>query len=134
MMTKITGTRATRTFTLILAILLVIPAWTVRAAPCFTSTGQCTGDPFGTYWQSNGGLPVFGFPVTTMTPETILDITVRDIIVSPVIRLVKMIGWSKPAGFRQKGLVDDRRVSRQYNRDGTVPSENSAFDDTLGLL
>src|SRR3712207_4185605 len=54
-----------------LILLLFSPAGTARAAMlCFSETGQCVGDPFGDFWQSNGGLPVFGFPIAAMVPET----------------------------------------------------------------
>ena len=57
---------------LIIAALAPAPrAW--AAARCFGETGHCVGDPFGTYWQSNGGLPVFGFPIAPMAPETSAD-------------------------------------------------------------
>ncbi len=55
-----------------LLLLLLIPAGTARAATlCFSETGQCVGDPFGDFWQGNGGLPVFGFPIAAIgKPKT----------------------------------------------------------------
>ena len=56
--------------TLSLLPLLFSPAGTARAATlCFTETGECVGDPFGAFWEGNGGLPVFGFPIAAMVPE-----------------------------------------------------------------
>lgn len=51
------------------------PALTAQAATtrCFGETGQCLGAPFGDFWQNNGGLPVFGFPITALAPETAAD-------------------------------------------------------------
>src|SRR4051812_25528502 len=37
---------------------------------CFRETGQClTNARFKQYWEQNGGLAVFGFPVTEAKPE-----------------------------------------------------------------
>ena len=36
----------------------------------------CFNDPFSGYWESNGGLPVFGYPVTTVRPERNPDLNV----------------------------------------------------------
>ena len=59
---------------LILVLLLCSPAWTAHAATlCFTETGQCVGEPFGGFWQTNGGLPVLGLSLSAMAPETNVD-------------------------------------------------------------
>ena len=36
---------------------------------CFTQTGHCIGGRFAQYWQHNGGLPVFGYPLTDELTE-----------------------------------------------------------------
>ncbi len=52
-------------------LLVFSPAGTARAATlCFTETGECVGDPFGAFWQANGGLPVFGYPIAAMVPAS----------------------------------------------------------------
>ncbi len=38
---------------------------------CFPETGQCISGPIRAYWEANGGLPVFGFPITEQRQETI---------------------------------------------------------------
>ncbi len=38
---------------------------------CFPETGQCIAGPIRAYWEANGGLPVFGFPITEQRQETI---------------------------------------------------------------
>jgi|GEM_PF-1288470 len=44
------------------SIAVSLPA---HAAPrCFPETNQCLDGPIRTYWETNGGLPVFGFPVS----------------------------------------------------------------------
>ncbi len=38
---------------------------------CFPETGYCISGNIRTYWEQNGGLPVFGFPITPLQEETI---------------------------------------------------------------
>jgi glucose/arabinose dehydrogenase len=42
---------------------LAHPAAAQSASQCFPETGQCVGGRFQQYWNANGGLPVFGFPI-----------------------------------------------------------------------
>ncbi|CAA9369097.1 MAG: probable penicillin-binding protein [uncultured Chloroflexia bacterium] len=73
-MVAFSGKRFEKLFALIVVLLLASPASTARAATlCFMETGQCVGDPFGDFWQGNGGLPVFGFPIVAMIPEANVD-------------------------------------------------------------
>jgi hypothetical protein len=55
-----------------LAVAALGSAWPAhaQAALCYGQTGQCIGVPVSAYWQSNGGLPVFGYPVLALAPET----------------------------------------------------------------
>jgi uncharacterized protein YkwD len=39
------------------------------ARQCFPQTGECIEGEFRLYWEQNGGLPVFGYPVTPARPE-----------------------------------------------------------------
>ncbi len=39
------------------------------AEQCFQETQQCVSGRFREYWTQNGGLPVFGFPITAATDE-----------------------------------------------------------------
>ena len=59
----------------LVGILFVLgPSVRAQAATlCFRETGQCMGVPLVSYWQGNGGLPVFGFPVAALAPETNAD-------------------------------------------------------------
>ncbi len=36
---------------------------------CFSETGQCLEGRLRQYWEQNGGLPVFGFPIAAQGPE-----------------------------------------------------------------
>ena len=40
---------------------------------CFPETEQCVHETFRTYWEDNGGLPVFGFATTAARQETNRD-------------------------------------------------------------
>ena len=64
--------RPMRPMLLILLLLeLVVPTPRARAAEqrCFTQTGLCIEGRFLQYWEQNGGLPVFGYPVTPARQE-----------------------------------------------------------------
>lgn len=45
------------------------PALAQSAEQCFTETQQCVNGRFREYWNQNGGLPVFGFPITAAADE-----------------------------------------------------------------
>ena len=40
---------------------------------CFPETGQCIAGRFRQYWEQNGGLPVFGYPITPAQDEVNAD-------------------------------------------------------------
>ncbi len=55
-----------------LIIGLYPPATTAQTDErCFEETGQCISGNILAYWQNNGGLPVFGYPITPVRTETI---------------------------------------------------------------
>jgi hypothetical protein len=59
----------------ILAAIIIAP---VRAALahelCFAGkTAYCLNDPFADYWEANGALPVFGYPITAAASEENAD-------------------------------------------------------------
>jgi hypothetical protein len=54
------------------ALVLALAPWGVstpgalaESTPCFPETGQCIGGRFRQFWEQHGGLPVFGFPITS---------------------------------------------------------------------
>jgi hypothetical protein len=55
----------------LLALVLTAMARPARAADvrCFTETGQCISGRFREFWEQNGGLPVFGFPISSAHNE-----------------------------------------------------------------
>ena len=69
------------TAVLLLAVGMFIPltAQAQTARRCFDEPGitQCIEGRFRQYWEQNGGLPVFGFPITAATSERTADGTFR---------------------------------------------------------
>jgi hypothetical protein len=56
----------------LLALAAAAPVATqAQDARCFPETGLCISGPIRAYWERNGGLPVFGFPITPLQTETI---------------------------------------------------------------
>jgi hypothetical protein len=54
------------------ALLLLLPAAALAQTTerCFPETGFCISGPIRVYWERQGGLPVFGYPITAQTGET----------------------------------------------------------------
>lgn len=54
----------------LLATWLIIPVRSTVAATerCFPQTRQCIDGRFRTFWEQNGGLEVFGYPLTAASP------------------------------------------------------------------
>ena len=54
------------------AALLDVPGATQAAGQrCFAETGYCITGRIREFWEQNGGLPVFGFPITPQQTETV---------------------------------------------------------------
>jgi hypothetical protein len=49
----------------------VAPAAAQSDQRCFAETGYCIAGPIRLYWERNGGLAVFGFPITVQAEETV---------------------------------------------------------------
>ncbi|MFV9505271.1 MAG: hypothetical protein AB4911_11975 [Oscillochloridaceae bacterium umkhey_bin13] len=70
-----------------LALLLIFAFLNLAATPagaattanqrCFAETGYCISGPILRYWERNGGLAVFGFPITPQRLETVEDRTLQ---------------------------------------------------------
>jgi len=79
--------------TVCVCILLVIwlrPLATNAQQPrCFTETGFCIEGVIRTYWEQNGGLPVFGYPTTELRVETNND------------------GWTGPTQWFERDRLED---------------------------
>ncbi len=51
-----------------------VPRSTAQAQPgsrCFEETNQCIAGPIRAYWEANGGLEVFGYPITRQAVEEV---------------------------------------------------------------
>jgi len=57
------------TLVALLAWLLTSVLPTYAASRCFPETNQCLDGRIRDYWEANGGLPVFGYPVALQAPE-----------------------------------------------------------------
>jgi len=67
-------TRLLGTVLLALVAFGLMPAGAAHAQGgqrCFPETGQCIAGPIRAYWERNGGLPIFGFPITGQRQETV---------------------------------------------------------------
>lgn len=52
-------------------LLAVAPAQAQGDQRCFAETGFCISGRIREYWEQNGGLPVFGFPITPQREERV---------------------------------------------------------------
>jgi hypothetical protein len=66
-------TRGLPALLVLLVLLASFPSSPVAAQGerCFPETGQCIAGPIRTYWERNGGLAVFGFPITAQAQEIV---------------------------------------------------------------
>jgi hypothetical protein len=59
-------------FVLALLFSVIAPQTTqAQNQRCFPETGFCIAGAIRTYWERNGGLPIFGFPITEQRQETV---------------------------------------------------------------
>ncbi|HMQ32722.1 MAG TPA: Gmad2 immunoglobulin-like domain-containing protein [Chloroflexaceae bacterium] len=82
---------------LALIALALLPARDVGAQTdqrCFNETGYCISGPIRQYWERNGGLPVFGFPITPLQTETVE-------------------GWTGPVQWFERDRLEDHSAQRQ---------------------
>ncbi|WP_026370031.1 hypothetical protein [Kallotenue papyrolyticum] len=61
-----------RYLALLAVVALLVPA-SAAARSCFPETGHCIDGRIEQYWQQNGGLSVFGFPIAPQAPEVNRD-------------------------------------------------------------
>lgn len=67
--------RLFHTFAAFAVLAIMLPPLLTHAQErrCFPETGQCIEGRFASYWTQNGGLAVFGFPVTAAADEANRD-------------------------------------------------------------
>jgi Tol biopolymer transport system component len=56
---------------IVLAALLPTPGGAQESQRCFPETGHCISGPIRAYWERNGGLPVFGYPISPLKVELV---------------------------------------------------------------
>jgi len=56
-------------------LLAAVPARAAQRERCFPETGFCMSGAILDYWERNGGLPVFGYPLSDPSTQTIEDWT-----------------------------------------------------------
>ena len=65
------GYRGLLILTLLAGTLAAGAAQAQTAQRCFAETNQCIAGPIRAYWERNGGLPIFGYPVSPQRVETV---------------------------------------------------------------
>jgi hypothetical protein len=70
------------------ALLAAAPASAAERTRCFAETGYCVSGTILAYWERNGGLPVFGYPITDRHVETVE-------------------GWSGPVQWFERDRLED---------------------------
>ena len=68
-------------FMLVIALLLVNRAgsYAQSSRQCFAETGFCIEGRFLQFWQQNGGLAVFGLPITVSKEQGEILLKVREL-------------------------------------------------------
>src|SRR3954453_898157 len=65
----------TTALVVLLALLIALTAGSTAYAQsgerCFPETNQCIAGPIRAYWERNGGLSIFGYPISPQRVETI---------------------------------------------------------------
>jgi hypothetical protein len=56
---------------LLVTSLAARPATAQAVERCFPETGYCISGPIRAYWERNGGLPAFGYPISPQQSETV---------------------------------------------------------------
>ncbi len=81
------------TILVLLLVSLPVPRPAAASQPsteplCFAQTGECIAGSIRAYWEQNGGLEVFGYPITPLRIETI-------------------DGWSGPTQWFERDRLED---------------------------
>lgn len=82
---------------LLLGGLALLPVGATHAqndARCFRETGFCISGPIRQYWERNGGLAVFGFPISPLQTETVEN-------------------WTGPVQWFERDRLEDHSRERQ---------------------
>ncbi len=116
-----------------LALIIHPPAVSAHQL-CFPAdkTPHCFTDPFSDYWETNGGLPVFGYPITTAASEVNAD--TGQTYTTQWVERTRLEDHPENAGTPYRvllGLLGKERL-RQLGRDpGAEPRESGPKDGCL---
>jgi hypothetical protein len=91
---KYIGTGAALLFALA-ALVSFQPAQAASNERCFAETGFCISGPIRAYWERNGGLTVFGYPITAQRTETVEQ------------------SWTGPVQWFERDRLEDHSADRQ---------------------
>src|SRR4051812_693828 len=71
------------------------PAEAAAGERCFTETGYCISGPIRAYWERNGGLAVFGYPITAQRIEIVEQ------------------SWEGPVQWFERDRLEDHSADKQ---------------------
>jgi hypothetical protein len=91
---KLIGAGAMLLFALT-ALISFHPAQAATNERCFAETSYCISGPIRTYWERNGGLAVFGYPITALRTETVEQ------------------SWEGPVQWFQRDRLEDHSADGQ---------------------
>jgi len=91
---KLVGSSAMLLFALA-ALVSFQPAQAAAGERCFAETGYCINGPIRAYWERNGGLAVFGYPITAQRIETVEQ------------------SWQGPVQWFERDRLEDHSADKQ---------------------
>src|SRR3954447_12581936 len=121
-----------RLLVLAMLVAIVLPSSSVRAQDqCFPATGFCIAGRFAAYWQQNGGLAVFGYPITAAANEASRD-TGQSYLTQWFERNRFELHTDTAAPYDvQLGRLGDDRLRQQGIQWQTLPRDNGPQTDCL---
>lgn len=115
---------------LVILAALWVPVRGVQAADhCYVQTGFCIDAAIAPYWERNGGLPVFGYPISTPQEHTIAGKTIRTQYFER--HRIEVHPLAAPYTI-QLGRVGAEELHARYATDNLVGSEGTAAERTRG--
>ena len=110
---------------IVLLILLTLGSTAPVAAQsdtrCFPETGYCIAGPIRTYWERNGGLPIFGYPISPLQTE---DVRNDDF----------SVAWNGPVQWFERDRLEDHSAEGVGVLAGRLGSEQLLGFSYLPLL
>ncbi len=79
---------------------LIRPVQADSGERCFAETGYCISGAIRQYWERNGGLPVFGYPITAPSYEGVYEIE-------------SQYSWAGPVQWFERDRLEDHSAEGQ---------------------